>query len=876
MAGSAPAAYVQVLQFWFGGAVAESIRSKWFTHNGSAKQAAMDEVISKRFGPLVERGASGGLDAWAQTPHGALALIVVLDQFSRHVYRRAKEDASSKRATCDQKAVVLARKVSESGWLSLYSVSQRCFALMPLRHAGGDENLAQVRAKLEEMARDQIADADILERFRKATLRSLQSTTRHGDPSDILERPDLESSKDVSGAYMEGLACSVWGFLVERYSNNESPRRQCVCVSLSGGVDSMVIAFLLCQIRDHVDALLKARGAEDDAAGADGKTLNVASRPRRGWGRDGKRHAKRRDIAGIARTDVPDTASELPRCLSKGFDVCAAHIDYGNRSESSAEAAFVGRWCDRHSIRAYMRTATEYRRGITRRDAYETLTRAVRYGWYRHVTRVSGALGVVFGHHIGDVQENVISNSMKGGSVLNLSGMSSVSTADGVEVWRPLLAHSKDEIYSAAHRYGVPYFKDTTPRWSNRGRMRNEVLPLLGEVFGDGFRRNMSALAKESDAFRALFMKRIFEPFLKSVHQSPAAVWIECAPFVNHSVSFWREGLRIICEKMLGLGRVHERSVAAFLETLQRAVARSHSTSPSSPGGRKRPKKRCFFVPLRRNVDALLRETKLILFRPSFFAGVKSKDPDIDVGTSVICGPWEVSLSLLDGSPSQGQTSTLAKTKPNKVTLEDVLEAEFSYTLFAVSRAGKVLNTFRFDRSAKIKQLQGIAQEAAARKILRAIPPVVAVPVSKEASAGAQPVRVRAQFKFCGDDGAATRYSRRHKLPTVDLYNVLVAAHAAKGDAKGAEGVLARMITAKPIPVNPNSRTLCLIMKAYLNKGDIGNAHRTMKRGLELNPPIKPSAEILTMISNAGDIAAQLLAEAKDAAGQVIASDIRE
>ena len=55
--------------------------------------------------------------------------------------------------------------------------------------------------------------------------------------------------------------------------------------------------------------------------------------------------------------------------------------------------------------------------------------------------------GVIFGHHEGDVQENVISNVMRGVSPLLLSGMLESSISSGVTVWRPLLDHNKDTIF---------------------------------------------------------------------------------------------------------------------------------------------------------------------------------------------------------------------------------------------------------------------------------------------------------------------------------------------------------------------------------------------------------------------------------------------
>jgi uncharacterized protein (DUF924 family) len=54
-----------------------------------AKDAALDESIRVRFGPTLEAAARCELFAWRATPQGRLAEILVLDQFSRNVYRRA-------------------------------------------------------------------------------------------------------------------------------------------------------------------------------------------------------------------------------------------------------------------------------------------------------------------------------------------------------------------------------------------------------------------------------------------------------------------------------------------------------------------------------------------------------------------------------------------------------------------------------------------------------------------------------------------------------------------------------------------------------------------------------------------------------------------
>ncbi len=73
-----------VLQFWFderGGDVA-ALRERWFR-----KDAAFDDEIRRTFGDDIDRAARGDLDAWADEAAGALALVVLLDQMPRNVFR---------------------------------------------------------------------------------------------------------------------------------------------------------------------------------------------------------------------------------------------------------------------------------------------------------------------------------------------------------------------------------------------------------------------------------------------------------------------------------------------------------------------------------------------------------------------------------------------------------------------------------------------------------------------------------------------------------------------------------------------------------------------------------------------------------------------
>lgn len=106
-------------------------------------------------------------------------------------------------------------------------------------------------------------------------------------------------------------------------------------------------------------------------------------------------------------------------------EIVAMHIDYANRPESGREAAYVQEWSNILGISCRIRTINEATRGVTERDAYEKITRGIRYGFYQDcrqkalqgeftpIGKTVNVSGVIFGHHLGDVQENVISNVMR-------------------------------------------------------------------------------------------------------------------------------------------------------------------------------------------------------------------------------------------------------------------------------------------------------------------------------------------------------------------------------------------------------------------------------------------------------------------------------
>ena len=81
----------RVLDFWFAGSGMDSPRvdsrmDRWFGVDDS-----LDRQIREEFGDLVQKASDSKLMDWAETPEGCLALIILLDQFRRNIYRGSAE-----------------------------------------------------------------------------------------------------------------------------------------------------------------------------------------------------------------------------------------------------------------------------------------------------------------------------------------------------------------------------------------------------------------------------------------------------------------------------------------------------------------------------------------------------------------------------------------------------------------------------------------------------------------------------------------------------------------------------------------------------------------------------------------------------------------
>ena len=127
-----------ILDFWFDRrpGMALETRKAWFE-----KDPAFDDIIRRRFGAAVETVLAGGHADWTETAEGALALLILLDQFPRNIFRdQAKAFAG------DARARAIARQAVDRGFDIALPPVMRMFYYLPFEHSEHlpDQDLAHL------------------------------------------------------------------------------------------------------------------------------------------------------------------------------------------------------------------------------------------------------------------------------------------------------------------------------------------------------------------------------------------------------------------------------------------------------------------------------------------------------------------------------------------------------------------------------------------------------------------------------------------------------------------------------------------------------------------------------------------------------------
>lgn len=180
--------------------------------------------------------------------------------------------------------------------------------------------------------------------------------------------------------------------------------------------------------------------------------------------------------------------SYILKKMSINFKI--VHINYANRGLiCEQEKELLYNWSNFLDIELFVRDIYEINRSKCMknelRDLYENYTRDVRYQTYIDVAKLydwnNSEWSVLLGHNYDDCIENILTNITNKTKYDNLFGMENESLImyknQQIHFTRPMLNIKKISIYNYANYYNIPYFVDSTPKWSQRGIIRDIICP---------------------------------------------------------------------------------------------------------------------------------------------------------------------------------------------------------------------------------------------------------------------------------------------------------------------------------------------------------------------------------------------------------------
>jgi len=489
-------AYNKILDYWFPKDI-NIIPKFWFDASPET-----DKYIVDNFTELLQLAEKHLLNDWKRSVKSHLALIILLDQFSRHIYRGGIDVYKN-----DLIAYFYTQEFFLDNKDQDLTILEKMMALMPYRHQE-KKNTYDLVINYIEKETDPLWDKFKFHTKRKYEEILSKSYIFSRYPfvckkyecileypwSNTMQKPKLDTK-------IEDIVLTLRKYIV---NNINKDKNNIIIVSLSGGVDSMVILYIL-------------------------KMLNI-------------------------------------------INVVAVHLDYHNRMETGLESEFLFEWCNYMNIPLYYRYIHEGARDEVDREKYEELTKEIRFNIYKKVKNIYhnyNCLGVILGHHKGDLQENVFFNLMKGRTLTDLSVIKEQSEFMGVKVLRLLISHPKSNIFDFAHKYKIPYFKNTTPTWSNRGKYRNTIEPYLIETFGEGILTNLSKISKESDELQHIIRESIIKPYFETIEIKDDGHYLPKT--LNQPMTYWkyiihewchRNKLPVVSHKLIVL--LHEKMYSSY------------------------------------------------------------------------------------------------------------------------------------------------------------------------------------------------------------------------------------------------------------------------------------------------------------------------
>ena len=168
-----------------------------------------------------------------------------------------------------------------------------------------------------------------------------------------------------------------------------------------------------------------------------------------------------------------------------GIDIHALHCNFHLRGEESTrDETFVRTFCQEQQIPLQVAQFDTIYEARQHHESIEMAARRLRYTWFEQQQQQHAAQGICVAHHLDDQAETILLNLIRGTGLRGLQGISPQRTLGNLNVVRPLLNYTKQELTDYLDSLGQPYVTDSTnlERDAMRNRIRLDVIPLLRQL----------------------------------------------------------------------------------------------------------------------------------------------------------------------------------------------------------------------------------------------------------------------------------------------------------------------------------------------------------------------------------------------------------
>ena len=451
----------------------------WFQSTPDDDRQIYQELISSQkctFPPPPP-----GFEPEADTLKSRLGKVIYYDQILRHLYRTtnilypqwaldyaiqlAYPHLPLSSLSNKSKKKKSSKSLSNQSYFEHLPPYQQCFFWMPLRHSNRLDFLWKLHDWVQKQRSKIETDNAAYRRCYYATVKRitniLQSQFQKSFTTQKLLLPYHSSNTIPQKSLLD------WGNLLDSESTYKSEVIPKVFQLLNSNLSSQSR-----QLPDSLSPLFKV------------------------WQKEYTRYTAPYHPLIISLSGGVDSMVTLVIAKLMGHRVSAVMINYHNREEAATEQTLVENWCQSLNIPLFVREIKEISRSSEDREFYESHTRTIRFKTYTQVqdyqnaTFQSGSkIPVVLGHNYDDTKENALNNIRHHKHYGCLGKMQPFEQYDQVTLFRPFLTIPKKILIQAARFLQLPYFIDSTPEWSERGRLRDTVIPTLEHYDPEFFTR---------------------------------------------------------------------------------------------------------------------------------------------------------------------------------------------------------------------------------------------------------------------------------------------------------------------------------------------------------------------------------------------------